>query len=203
MPEDRDVAILDLGCGAGKLLYLFQQLGYTNLTGVDLSPEQIELAQIRFPQASIVLADVKEFLRNRVEQYDLICAFDLIEHFHKEEIIPFLKLIFEALRPGGRLILQTPNAESPWFGAVAYGDFTHEWFFTPAGLKTVLRLGGFEKFQARENGPYVHGLKSLIRYGSWRLIHAGLTIWNLAETGGAGSKIYGRVFLATVTKGRR
>jgi 2-polyprenyl-3-methyl-5-hydroxy-6-metoxy-1,4-benzoquinol methylase len=200
LPDDHAVPILDVGCGSGKLLYLFQQLGYVNLTGVDLSPEQIQLAQSRFSQATIIQGDVREFLKDRVEQYSLICAFDVIEHFRKEEVLPFLELIFQSLRPGGRLILQTPNAESPWFGSVAYGDFTHEWFFTPHGLEHVLRLVGFEQFQARESGPYVHGAKSLIRHWLWRLIHLGLAAWNLAEMGGAGSRIYSRVFVATVVK---
>jgi hypothetical protein len=54
--------------------------------------------------------------------------------------------------------LQTPNAESPVVGAVTYGDFTHEWFFTPASLADLLRLSGFEQYEARPSGPYVHGL---------------------------------------------
>jgi len=200
LPDNQAAPILDVGCGSGKLLYLFQRLGYVNLTGIDLSPEQIELARSRFPKASIIQEDAREFLKNCVGQYGLICAFDVVEHFRKEEIIPFLDLLYQALQPGGRLILQTPNAESPWLGSVAYGDFTHEWFFTPAGLEHVLRLAGFTKFRARESGPYIHGAKSLIRLWLWRLIHLSLMAWNLAETGEAGSGIYSRVFVATAVK---
>jgi SAM-dependent methyltransferase len=150
----------------------------------------------------VVQGDVMEFLKDKVEQYDLISAFDVIEHFRKNEIMPLLALLFRALRPGGRLILQMPNAESPWFGSVAYGDFTHEWFFTPTGLEAVLRMAGFDRFQAIEITPYIHGAKSFLRFWLWRLVHWGLAVWSLAETGGAGSGVYSRVFMATVVKGR-
>lgn len=200
LPDEHDIPILDLGCGSGKLLYLFQRMGYTNLTGVDLSPEQIEHARLHSDQAVIFQEDAQDFLKKNSEQFGLICAFDLIEHFQKEEIIPLLRLIYQSLKPGGRLILQTPNAESPWMGSVAYGDFTHEWFFTPHSLNGILQMVGFENFQARECGPVIHGAKSLVRYWLWRAISQGLAIWNLAETGGVGGGVYSRVFLATVVK---
>lgn len=203
LPNDMEIPILDVGCGPGNLIFLFQQLGYRNLTGIDLSPEQIDLARNQFPQATIYQGDVRDFLKDHAESYGLICAFDVIEHFQKDEIIPFLELIYESLQPGGRLILQTPNAESPWFGSVAYGDFTHEWFFTPDGLKSILHLVKFGSFQARESGLHIHGAKSLIRFGLWQLIRIGLAAWNLAETGGTGSGIYNRVFLATAVKNKK
>ena len=154
-------------------------------------------------EATIIQGDARDFLADSVDRYGLICAFDVIEHFRKDEIIPFLEIIHQALQPGGRLILQTPNAESPLVGSVAYADFSHEWFFTPDGLEHVLRLVGFEGYQARESGPNIHGIKSLIRYGLWRLISLGLAIWNLAEMGAAGSGVYSRVFVATVVKEAR
>ena len=200
LPNDRTVPILDIGCGSGKLLFMFQGLGYENLTGVDLSPEQIQHARLHIDQALIVQGDVRDFLKDSIEKYGLICALDVIEHFRKEEIIPLLELIYEALKPGGSLIIQTPNGESPWLGSVGFGDFTHEWFFTPTGLEHILRLVGFDRFQASETGPVIHGFVSLIRWLLWRVIRYGLKIWNMAETGGAGSGIYTRVFVATAFK---
>jgi SAM-dependent methyltransferase len=200
LPEDRHAPILDVGCGTGMLLSLYTQLGYKDLTGIDISPEQVALSKILCPEAAIVQDDVKEFLANKVEQYFLISAFDIIEHFRKDEIMPILALLFRALQPGGRLILQMPNAESPWFGSVAYGDFTHEWFFTPTGLEAVLCMTGFDQFQVCEITPYIHGAKSFLRFWLWRLIHTCLTYWNVVETGGAGSGIYSRVFIASVRK---
>ncbi|MBI1923410.1 class I SAM-dependent methyltransferase [Candidatus Poribacteria bacterium] len=199
LPAGHDAPILDMGCGPGNFLYLLKQQGYTNLYGVDLSPEQIALA--RKQHDNVFLMDVRDFLTAHENAFDLITGFDIIEHFRKEELIPFLERVFVALRPGGRIILQTPNAESPWGMAIRYGDFTHEIAFCPVSLAHLLRLVGFSQFESRECAPYVHGVKSLIRKLLWQGIHSGLTVWNLAETGNAGSRVYTRVFIASAMKG--
>src|SRR2546430_15980279 len=44
LPADRGAAILDVGCGFGGLLMHLRDRGYTNLSGVDVSPEPGALA---------------------------------------------------------------------------------------------------------------------------------------------------------------
>jgi SAM-dependent methyltransferase len=200
LPTDRKTPILDMGCGDGKFLFMLKQRGYTDLTGVDLSSEQIEMARQWCSGARVIMGDVGEFLRENPEKFGLITGFDVIEHFRKEELLPLLSLINGALISGGRVILQTPNAVSPWVGTVAYGDITHEWFFTPQGLAKILNLQGFTKFEARACEPHIHGLKSLIRAGLWQLVKASYALVNFIETGGGYGGIYTRVFLATAMK---
>jgi SAM-dependent methyltransferase len=156
---------------AGQFLYLLDQLGYTDLTGVDLSEEQVHLAGKWCPSAKIIHGDARNFLAENQNRFRLITGFDIIEHFGKDEQFRFLELVVNGLYPGGRLILQTPNAESPWFGAVAYGDYTHEWFFTPASLAHILRLSGLTDIEGRASAPYVHGLKSLGRVMVWNTLN--------------------------------
>ena len=64
VPLDRALPVLDMGCGPGNLLYLLAQDGYTNLTGIDLSAEQIDLARQWCPTATILQGDVQEFCNN-------------------------------------------------------------------------------------------------------------------------------------------
>jgi cyclopropane fatty-acyl-phospholipid synthase-like methyltransferase len=202
LPADKDTPILDIGCGTGGLLYLLNLLGYTNCTGVDISAEQLEFARQWCPTATIIKDDVYNILPQYSGHFGLITAFDIVEHFRKTEILPLLTLTLNALRPGGRLILQTPNAESPWFGSVAYGDFTHEWFFTPRSLCDILQQVGFKTYEARSNKPVLmkHDWKRFGRIAIWKCLHTLLATWNLAETGSIGSGIYTRVFTATAVK---
>ncbi len=200
LPPDRNGPILDMGCGDGKFLFMLEQLGYTDLTGVDLSPEQIARARQWCPGARIIQGDVRAFLQDNAERFQLISGFDIIEHFHKDELLPLLSLIKGALTTGGRVIFQTPNAVSPWAGTVSYGDFTHEWFFTPGGLANILNLQGFTKFEARACAPRIHGLKSLVRAGLWQLVKLSYALVNLIETGGGYNWIYTRVFVGTAVK---
>lgn len=199
LPHDKNAKILDIGCGGGKLLYFFKTRGYENLQGVDRSPQQAALA--RQVVENVAEMDAFRFLEMHKGEYDLIAGLDIVEHFRKDEVLNFLDACRLALRTGGRLILQTPNAESPWGMNVRYGDFTHETAFSPYSLDGLLSLAGFSDIKFREAGPAVHGLISLYRFLVWKIIRAVLDFWNLAETGKVGSGIYTRVFLISGMKG--
>jgi SAM-dependent methyltransferase len=194
LPRDKGAVCLDLGCGPGNVLYMLRELGYSNTTGVDLSEAWMSVAREICP--NVTQGDAREYLRSHPSEFDLITAFDLIEHLHKDEVLDFLDLVYQALRPGGSIILQTPNAESPWGCMIRYGDLTHELAFDPQSLGLCCSLCGLEQFQAREVGPYVHGIRSLVRKAIWSTIRTCLAVWNLAETGSRGSNVYTRVFLA-------
>lgn len=194
LPALKNEVILDLACGSGNVLHLLKATGYRNVTGVDRSPEQVDLArQFGF---EVHCADVFEFLAKRSSDTDCVMAFDILEHLMKDEMFAFLDACAKALKPGGSLIIQTPNAESPWGMSIRYTDITHEQAFDPASLRHILRVAGFDGFEARECGPVVHGVVSFGRRILWLGIRAGLVLWNLAETGSRGSGIYTRVFLA-------
>ena len=112
----------------------------------------------------------------------------------------FLDAAYSALRPGKRLILQTPNAESPFGHKMRYCDLTHENSFDPSNLNSILKIVGFNNFETQECGRIIHGPISLFRWLIWRMISFNLKIWNLAETGNIGSGVYTRFFLAKVDK---
>ena len=188
LPDDKNGKIVDLACGGGKLLYFFKRMGYTNITGVDISPEQVK--------PNVDEANILDWLEAHPSGFDLITGFDIIEHFHKDEVLRFLDICHAALKPGGRLILKTPNAESPWGSVHRYNDFTHEVGFNTNALSRLLLITGFKQIESRETGPIPlgHSIKSTIRYLIWQTIRAGLKLWNLAETGSSGSGVFTRVF---------
>jgi len=198
LPASQQAAILDVGCGNGRLLHFFKQSGYSNLTGVDISGEQVALARQVVP--NVTEGNCIDVLRGAPESFDLIAGLDIIEHLKKDEAIDLLDGCIKALRPGGRLILQTPNADSPWFGSIRYGDFTHENCFNAHSLGKLLQLRGFTQVEARPAGPVSHGIPSFIRSAAWQLTVLGCKTWNFVEVGSPGSGIFTRVFFAS---GRR
>jgi 2-polyprenyl-3-methyl-5-hydroxy-6-metoxy-1,4-benzoquinol methylase len=198
LPTDKNAAIVDLACGGGKLLHYFKQRGYTNLTGVDISPEQVALSKQVVD--NVVQTNVLDFLESKPATFDLITGLDIVEHLHKDEVLRFLDTCFAALKLGGRLILQTPNAESPWGAMHRYNDFTHEVGFQPNSLSRILALCGFADVESREAGPVLHGAASAVRCALWATIRAGLKLYNLAEVGVTGSGVFTRVFLIAGTK---
>lgn len=201
LPEDKSAPILEVACGQGKLLSFFKKRGFHNISGVDVSPEQIALARQVVP--TVHEANVLEFLEAHPGQFELIVGFDIIEHFNKDEVLRFLDGCRLALKTGGRLILQTPNADSPLVADTRYGDFTHEVCFQMNSLGRLLRLCGFKDIVAREQGPIPHGYSflSTVRWLIWQCIRILLKIYNFAETGGPGSSVFTRVFLVCGFRG--
>ncbi len=198
LPDQKDSDILEVACGGGRLLHFLKSRGYVNLTGVDISSEQVSLA--RQVSDNVIQSDVLNFFESSVDTYDLIIGLDIIEHFHKDEALQFLEYCYRALRPGGRLILQTPNATSPFGTSTFYGDFTHEICFTPEGLHHLMKLYAFQNIDYREAGPVIHGLVSAMRFVMWHGIRQVIKLWNLTETGGQGAGVFTRVFLISGCK---
>ena len=198
LPKRKDTAILEVGCGGGRLLHFLKTRKYSNLSGIDISPEQVLLAQQ--VTNKVAQEDAIESLKVIHNEYDLIIGLDFIEHLNKDEVFDFLVNCHKALTPNGRIILQTPNARSPFGPSILYEDFTHEICFTPKGLQNVLNLCGFHKFHVRETGPVVYGFKSFIRYILWQLIRLVLKLWDLIETGNCEDAVFTRTFLISAHK---
>lgn len=200
LPSNKHAAVLEVACGSGRFLHFLKNGGYEYVTGVDISPEQVRLSAQVIPD--VVQANAIEYLENHQAAYDLIVGLDIVEHFDKAEALRFLDACFSSLRPSGRLILQTPNAESPWGTAHRYNDFTHELGFNPNAIGRLLQLIGFSKVEARELGPIPFGYSaaSTLRAALWQLIRASLKFWNIVETGHPGCGVFTRVFLVSATK---
>jgi len=200
LPDYKEARIVDLACGGGRLLHFLKMQNFTNVRGVDISKEQVQQARQVVPD--VIEADVIEFLEAHRDSFDLIMGLDIVEHFHKPEVLRFLDAAYGGLKSGGRIVLQTPNAESPWGTMHRYNDFTHEVCFNPNALTRLMRLTGFTEIEPREMGPVPLGysLASTVRYAVWRAIRAGLKIWNFAEMGETGSGVFTRVFLISGVK---
>jgi len=182
LPTDRGAAIADLGCGYGSLVWWLQQIGYTNAAGLDVSRDQIEHGE-RLGVRNLHHGDVLEFLQGATGRYDLLVARDLFEHFAKCDTVEALTLCREALRPGGALLMQVPNGESPLAGRIIYGDFTHETAFTQASIGQVLRAAGFASVVCHPVRPVIYGVKSWLRAVAWRVIEAAIVTAIVAEMG--------------------
>ncbi len=165
---ETDSRILEIGCGPGYMLKFLEKRGFKQVMGIDISDEQIQLARNRGCNAEV--KDVFEFLDGKHEDIDAIIALDFIEHFHIEELISLMKLIFKCLKKDGRLILLTPNGEGLFPRQIIYGDLTHLTIFTPDSLQQLLREAGFIDFHFYETGPVPKNLLGRFRLLLWKFI---------------------------------
>jgi len=201
LPSDREAPVLDLGCGDGKLLAFLAGKGFRRVVGVDRSEVQVARSRQLAPSAEVVLGDAREVLRGRPEHFGAIFCIDVLEHLTRDELLDSLRLIYAALRPGGALIAQVPNADSPFSGSIRYGDLTHELAFTPEVLRHLFAATGYARQAFREGGPVAKDWKGALRVATWQVLRRCLQAWNAVETGSSGSGVYTRVMLARAERG--
>ena len=196
-PENCNARILELGCGHGALIHVARQMGYRNIHGVDGSPEQVAAAR-RLGIEGVAQGDVMDALSEQPDgSLDCIVAFDLIEHFTKNELIGLVDEVCRVLKPGGRWIIHAPNAESPFGNRILFGDFTHELAFTRTSLAQLFLSSGFSRVECYEDRPVPHGIKSTVRWILWRCIRSVLRLYLAVETGNTGrDAIFSQNFLA-------
>lgn len=198
LPSTKDAKIIDLGCGYGNMVWWLQNRGFYDAEGIDISAEQIEIGR-EFGIINLAVADIREYLTEKENTYDVIFARDVLEHFSKNEIIAIMPLCFSSLKNQGALIIQVPNAESPFGGRSRYGDFTHEISFTVSSLSQLLRMTGFTKFDFFSTQPRVTGVRSFIRFILWKFVESIYKFLLFAEQG-FGRKIVTQGLIAVARK---
>ena len=156
--------------------------GYRNISGIDLSKEQLEIAK-RMSVEEIEEANLFEYLSKHPEEYEMITANDIIEYLPKDEVLKFLDTICRALQPGGRVLIRTVNASSLFGAATAYADFAHEQGFTPVSLAQVLRVCGFENIAIHRDASLAHDFMSLLRVCLWKITKLFLKSYLTIEAG--------------------
>ena len=109
--------VLELGCGGGtpETRRLAQRFA---LTGVDISPRQVERARVVIPAAELVCADFTE-VELPAGSFDAVCSFYVFNHVPRDLLAPLLGRIHAWLVPGGWLLAA--------FGASDLESWTGEW----------------------------------------------------------------------------
>lgn len=199
LPKNKEQLILEVACGSGNFMSLLKFKGYSQIQGIDNSPQQIKFSKQQGFEA--IQTNALEFLNNTSLTYQTIIALDFIEHLTKDEAMQYLESAFQRIEPGGRIILQTPNGESPWVGSVFHGDLTHEVCYTPHLLEKMLRHAGFENIKSRPCGPPPVDFISSARKIIWEGMTLVCKLLNIIE-GAVSSGIYTRVFMISGTKPR-
>lgn len=177
----RDKPLLELGCGSGAFLRFLIDQGFSSIAGVDVSPEQVTLADAG--KLPVVHEDAFVYLREHVDTYAAVVAIDFLEHFTRDELVRLVPLIYRSLQPGGRLLIQTINLGGLFSHQVSFGDLTHMTYLNEGSLSQLLRLSGFSDLHFVETGPVAKDLKGATRSALWSIIRAVAQACRLIETG--------------------
>lgn len=136
--------ILEVGCGYGYFLRCAVDAGY-DAYGIDLSPAAVKWAAVRHP-GRVFCGPLEEVPEIQDQKYDVIFGSHLIEHL--TEPSEFLRQAGRLLRPGGLVVMVTPNIKSllarvsgsRW---VSFKIPEHVSYYDPGTITTLLNRTGY------------------------------------------------------------
>ena len=154
LPRLREAApVLDLGCGRGEALDLLQAEGI-ECRGIDASA-----AMVRHCREQGLAAEQGDVLTalaaTEPKSLGGVVSLHVIEHLAPEQIDRLVQLSFAALRPGGLLVLETPNPLSVAVTARSFWlDPTHKRPVHPEALTACCEQAGFTGIERLDLRPY-------------------------------------------------
>lgn len=142
-------AVLDVGCGQGQFLEL--------LTAADIAAQGVDsdarmVAHCHAKGLSVAGADLFAYLAEQRDHFDGIFSSNVIEHLAAGEVLRFIQLSYAALKPGGVLVLATPNPESLIVHLHEFWrDATHVRLYNAPLLEFMLHAQGFRNIASGGN----------------------------------------------------
>jgi 2-polyprenyl-3-methyl-5-hydroxy-6-metoxy-1,4-benzoquinol methylase len=162
--------LLEVGCGGGDMLKAMSKLGW-RVEGVDFDPKAVERARAQGLTVSLGTLEAQAYPD---ESFDAIAMIHVIEHVH--EPLELLRECRRVLKPGGRLLVVTPNA-----GSWGHRRFKEDWrglepprhlhIFTVPAIDRLMAPLGFKKHLAvttiRDANNLLIASRSLKRTGRY------------------------------------
>lgn len=140
LPRDRPGRILDVGCGKGALLGLFND-AFPGWTRIGVEPSAAAAAIARLDPSLTVHDGVLDTAEIEPDSIDVVTIVHVLEHTPSPSAA--LRAMHRALRPGGLLFVEVPNMLDP---NMFYDFLLHEhlFHFSTGTLQRLLVRHGFE-----------------------------------------------------------
>jgi len=172
LPARRRGLLLDVGCGGGDALMALRQFGW-EVEGTDVDEASVRLARSR--GLTVHQGDLSTLMLGQ-QNYDAVTMSHSIEHVF--DPLDFLRRAFRLLKPGGTLVVITPNVNgllherhgSNW---MMLDPPRHLILFTASALTRLAREAGFSHTTVRTN---VRSF-GLIDYASQQIASHGRYTW--------------------------
>ncbi len=131
-------SFLEVGCGTGFVLSAIEnKFPDINLYGTEYFSDALDFAQSRLKRAKLFQANALQLpFKN---EFDIIGAFDVIEHVEQDETA--IRAMYEAVKPGGGIILTVPQHKALWSKHDEYAH--HRRRYSAKELINKVKLVGF------------------------------------------------------------
>jgi 2-polyprenyl-3-methyl-5-hydroxy-6-metoxy-1,4-benzoquinol methylase len=162
LPAGKTGKLLDVGCGSGVFMEEMRKVGWS-VSGVDPDPNAVACARAKL-QLDVRQGSLAEAVYEP-NTFDCVHLAHVIEHVADPTAL--LKDCLRVLRPGGLLVVTTPNIDS--YGHSVFGRHwrglevpRHLVLFNPESIRRCMQKAGFESIHVRSSSRVCRG----IWYGS-------------------------------------
>ena len=148
LPAKMHGRLLDVGCGNGQTLALMTNLGW-QAQGLDIDPAAVQVASAKGLKVRQGTLQSQQF---EAGAFDAVLMSHVIEHIH--DPVSLMKECHRILRPGGQLIVITPNIRS-WGHRIYRSNWRglepprHLQIFSRCSLSSLSTLAGFSAGKCR------------------------------------------------------
>jgi 2-polyprenyl-3-methyl-5-hydroxy-6-metoxy-1,4-benzoquinol methylase len=159
--------ILEHGCGGGEFLEFLGDKTTADLVGYDISRSQLALAQTRLEsRKNVSLRNLEELARE--DSFDLVFSLHVIEHIPDDQLPGFVRELCRSLKPGGKLVIATPNGLNPFsYAYYMSADRTHVRMHSPMTLAQLLMHEGFSIDSVHRELPQIYDLMTFLKTIVW------------------------------------
>ncbi len=135
-----------------------------DVTGTELNSELLSVAS----SLGYSVFDADYLTQAPQDTFDVIAAFDVLEHIPPEQTVSFLEGCKRLLKSEGSLVLRFPNGDSPASLPIFHGDATHLNWIGSGKIRYYAQCAGFSQCQIRGTPEIIftksikHGLHNLL-----------------------------------------
>lgn len=194
-------AIIDVGCGSGLFSHFLANHKGTQVIGVDGNANALEFARRKYLNTNL------EFKQGLIDElnlpknsFDKIVFLEVIEHISLEQGKQVMRTFHDLLKPGGKVVISTPNRKSLWpliewtFDILKVvpnmGEEQHEHLYSGKELQEIGEAAGLKSIKKNT----INTLAPWLALISWKLaliVHK----WEVKYF-----KRYGSILLYTFSK---
>jgi ubiquinone/menaquinone biosynthesis C-methylase UbiE len=131
-------SILEVGCGTGFVLQgITQSFPHARIVGSEIYTVGLSAAARRLPDVELFQMDARKLPYE--EEFDLVGAFDVIEHILEDGLV--LQNFYRAIKPGGGCLITVPQHQ--WLWSSTDETACHQRRYSATELHAKVEAAGF------------------------------------------------------------